>query len=34
MTQQDDVKKTWLIKRCRTMNAKLRLVLDFWYLIL
>ena len=26
---QDDVKKTWLIKRCRTMNAKLRLVLVF-----
>ncbi|KAM0890266.1 hypothetical protein ACQ4PT_027099 [Festuca glaucescens] len=22
--QYDDVKKTWLIKRCRTMNAKLR----------
>nr|ACF78950.1 unknown [Zea mays] len=25
--QFDDLKKTWLIKRCRTMNAKLRLVL-------
>ncbi|KAG8057919.1 hypothetical protein GUJ93_ZPchr0002g25836 [Zizania palustris] len=27
--QYDDLKKTWLIKRCRTMNAKLRLVPSF-----